>query len=464
MVVEHVHGTNDTWTRSLCQRRRNRLEVTTMSFYLHSLCAENEALSSSAYSNRHLCSVVVVVLLPLLHSSNQLLDVEVFTVQPLLVVDHTSLVARKNFFETDKSSRSRTNNETIMVIKAMEKAVRLPSTPGSFGEMEAEHDVPLVHHSSQHIDVENPPPTPPAAASATVVNRHRIDSTPEDRSTTSDDFLTENEQLRQKIDDLQMEVYTLRKYYDRSIKLNKGVSSSHPKHGIVLELPRAMRLPFPSTSLQARNMVPKDHQSLDTDDDQSTIEPTMDWDLHESASGLKKRYSLPLQQPKPARRRPPMKTESISSDDGSFSCSDSEGGPIDEEEGGMNMERRPLVSSNNETRRPSSKIVLAEETFWHSVSDRAGWLVGLLMMQSMSSFILARNEALLQEHLVIVRFLTMLVGAGGNAGNQASVRGECRCDCCCLVCFVALRCVASRIHELIAFSHTLSHTMFVIMQ
>jgi len=46
-----------------------------------------------------------------------------------------------------------------------------------------------------------------------------------------------------------------------------------------------------------------------------------------------------------------------------------------------------------------------------------------LILQSMSSFILARNEALLQKHLVIVRFLTMLVGAGGNAGNQASVRG-----------------------------------------
>ena len=56
------------------------------------------------------------------------------------------------------------------------------------------------------------------------------------------------------------------------------------------------------------------------------------------------------------------------------------------------------------------------------VKDRAGWLVGLLVLQSCSSFILARNEALLESHLVIVQFLTMLVGAGGNAGNQASVR------------------------------------------
>jgi Mg/Co/Ni transporter MgtE len=67
----------------------------------------------------------------------------------------------------------------------------------------------------------------------------------------------------------------------------------------------------------------------------------------------------------------------------------------------------------------------ADEGFFRNIGDRAGWLVGLLVLQSMSSFILARNEALLQSHLVIVRFLTMLVGAGGNAGNQASVRGTC---------------------------------------
>jgi cation transporter-like permease len=61
-------------------------------------------------------------------------------------------------------------------------------------------------------------------------------------------------------------------------------------------------------------------------------------------------------------------------------------------------------------------------TFCKQVCDRAAWLVGLLVLQSMSSFIIAHNEALLKRHLVIVQFLTMLVGAGGNAGNQATVR------------------------------------------
>ena len=63
-----------------------------------------------------------------------------------------------------------------------------------------------------------------------------------------------------------------------------------------------------------------------------------------------------------------------------------------------------------------------EQTFMKQVTDRAGWLVGLMVLQSMSSFIIAHNEELLQDHSVIVQFLTMLVGAGGNAGNQASVR------------------------------------------
>lgn len=62
-------------------------------------------------------------------------------------------------------------------------------------------------------------------------------------------------------------------------------------------------------------------------------------------------------------------------------------------------------------------------SFSEALRDRALWLVGLLLMQSFSGIILSRNEALLADHPVIIFFLTMLVGAGGNAGNQASVRG-----------------------------------------
>jgi len=55
------------------------------------------------------------------------------------------------------------------------------------------------------------------------------------------------------------------------------------------------------------------------------------------------------------------------------------------------------------------------------LADRTGWLTGLLVLQSVSSFIIARHQDYL-SHGVIVQFLTMLVGAGGNAGNQTAVQ------------------------------------------
>jgi cation transporter-like permease len=61
-------------------------------------------------------------------------------------------------------------------------------------------------------------------------------------------------------------------------------------------------------------------------------------------------------------------------------------------------------------------------SFLHSVYERGSWLIGLLVFQSFSSFILVAYEKLLADHPDIIFFLTMLVGAGGNAGNQAAVR------------------------------------------
>ena len=57
-----------------------------------------------------------------------------------------------------------------------------------------------------------------------------------------------------------------------------------------------------------------------------------------------------------------------------------------------------------------------------SIPTRASWLLGLLVCQSLSSFVLADNQQLLASHPTVIFFLTMLVGAGGNAGNQAAVR------------------------------------------
>lgn len=56
------------------------------------------------------------------------------------------------------------------------------------------------------------------------------------------------------------------------------------------------------------------------------------------------------------------------------------------------------------------------------ISDRGSWLIGLLILQSFSSIILSKYELLLQQHPALIYFLTMLIGAGGNAGSQATVR------------------------------------------
>ena len=54
--------------------------------------------------------------------------------------------------------------------------------------------------------------------------------------------------------------------------------------------------------------------------------------------------------------------------------------------------------------------------------ERGKWLVGLLVLQSSSSFVLDKYQDLIRDHLVVTLFLTMLVGAGGNAGNQSAIK------------------------------------------
>jgi cation transporter-like permease len=57
-----------------------------------------------------------------------------------------------------------------------------------------------------------------------------------------------------------------------------------------------------------------------------------------------------------------------------------------------------------------------------TVVRRLSVLVSLLLLQSMSQFVLEAFEDVVQANIVIPLFLTMLVGAGGNAGNQSAVR------------------------------------------
>ena len=84
---------------------------------------------------------------------------------------------------------------------------------------------------------------------------------------------------------------------------------------------------------------------------------------------------------------------------------------------------------NKEDKGDNKRIELGDELtennavpFFKAMFERSSWLSGLLIFQSFSSLILASNQHVLEKHHTVVYFLTALVGAGGNAGNQASVR------------------------------------------
>ena len=78
-----------------------------------------------------------------------------------------------------------------------------------------------------------------------------------------------------------------------------------------------------------------------------------------------------------------------------------------------------------ENRNSRSRGGLLSPLFWKSAwqiaLQRVPILICLLVLQSGSSFILRHFEATLERHVQITLYLTMLVGAGGNAGNQAAV-------------------------------------------
>jgi cation transporter-like permease len=211
-----------------------------------------------------------------------------------------------------------------------------------------------------------------------------------------------------------------------------------------------------SSSIENKDL--KDHSSVSTADERSTIERNIDLEAHQSAAGLHHRvHHLHYHQSHPDNSNRNMKKASKStistqtlqtgpSLEGSISSSNSDTVKFDDDDDDDEYDeddddllvRGQVLVGNGRRQCGTSVAHIADDnsdgppmppgsdihgqlSFFRSAADRAGWLVGLLVFQSLSSFILARNESLLKQHAVIVQFLTMLVGAGGNAGNQASV-------------------------------------------
>jgi magnesium transporter len=52
------------------------------------------------------------------------------------------------------------------------------------------------------------------------------------------------------------------------------------------------------------------------------------------------------------------------------------------------------------------------------VAARFPWLLGLMLVQSASGWVIEAFEGLISDHVVLAAFLTMLVGGGGNSSGQ----------------------------------------------
>mmetsp|Transcript_43329 Transcript_43329/g.68697 ORF Transcript_43329/g.68697 Transcript_43329/m.68697 type:complete len:316 (-) Transcript_43329:119-1066(-) len=85
-------------------------------------------------------------------------------------------------------------------------------------------------------------------------------------------------------------------------------------------------------------------------------------------------------------------------------------------------EREPKEEHQNHTEQEQQeqqqfRVEESLHLFW----PRCAWLVAMLLVQSLSSLILDSFSGLMQRHMSLAFFLTMLVGLGGNAGGQSVV-------------------------------------------
>lgn len=78
------------------------------------------------------------------------------------------------------------------------------------------------------------------------------------------------------------------------------------------------------------------------------------------------------------------------------------------------------ITTKQQRQSQSTFKINYKEIFYEGI-NRYPMLGLLLCLQSFSSFILFYFEKLISKYVIITLYLTMLVGAGGNAGNQSAV-------------------------------------------
>lgn len=83
------------------------------------------------------------------------------------------------------------------------------------------------------------------------------------------------------------------------------------------------------------------------------------------------------------------------------------------------------VEEDTEDFQKAAAIKPLEEEYWHAslpkqYRHRVGWLIGLVLVNLLSSSVVAFFEELLAANVVLAFFLPLLADTGGNAGTQAS--------------------------------------------
>ena len=67
---------------------------------------------------------------------------------------------------------------------------------------------------------------------------------------------------------------------------------------------------------------------------------------------------------------------------------------------------------------PGGRKPYFDHTVLELFARRFPWLVGLMLVQSISGWVVERFEKLIERHVILAAFLTMLVGGGGNSSGQ----------------------------------------------
>ena len=94
---------------------------------------------------------------------------------------------------------------------------------------------------------------------------------------------------------------------------------------------------------------------------------------------------------------------------------------FDEQFQALNNDERDEVLRHVQKRISENEEKIGSHLDENRLYSRIFLLCVLLILQSGSSFILQSFAELISRHILITMYLTMLVGAGGNAGNQAAV-------------------------------------------